>query len=55
MKSLLGAKFDPIMVRVYDEAGAGAYTPINATADDKLWAPQLLRIIKHTQYINLFI
>ena len=36
MKSLLGAKFDPIMVRVYDEAGAGAYTPINATADDKL-------------------
>jgi len=36
MKSLMAAKYNPIMVRVYDEAGAGPYVPLGATATDML-------------------
>ena len=32
MKSLMAAKYNPIMTRVYDEAGMGVYEPLDINA-----------------------
>jgi len=36
MKALMAAKYNPIMVRVYEEASAGPFVPLGATASDML-------------------